>query len=222
MTSLESMPQTIPTLFHAKPDSLGSSDQGKEFRGLSKKRDFYPKPSGANRDSIAALIENSRRKLSSLASRAIGTIEEGFRGMNDDANTKRLRADFDSTITGINAQYADTVLHTGEILDKFGKKVGVQEQMLIDAVKDFNWRSKSDQAKMASLRGRQEDSAIYQKMGSAKYTVYTVIALVVIGLTMTHMDLNFAAYISMAIVLVAVFIFILNYFYWKKSVYNTS
>ena len=105
---------------------------------------------------------------------------------------------------------------------EFGEKVGVQQQMLIDAVKDAKWRSKGEQQLLNSISARKEDSEIYQRMGSAKYTVYSLIALVIVGLTMTHMDLNLTAYLTMALVLSGVFLFILTVFYWKKSIYSTS
>lgn len=192
---------------------LSNSQQGKEFRS------YRPGTHYSSNDSV---IDQFSTKLAKLAKQAIGSVEEGFRGMDDSKEVKKLRGEFDDTIKQINSEYAKTVLHTGNVLDKFGKKVSTQEQLLVDAVKDYKWRSVKDQQILNSVAGRKEDSAIYQKMGSAKYTVYTIIALVIIGLTMTHMDLNFTAYLSMALVLSGVFIFILTYFYWKKSVYNTS
>jgi hypothetical protein len=197
--------------------TFSNSEQSKDFRRNS--------PSSASVSSSvtgSSMLDQMKADLARLARRSLGNVEEGFRGMNDTKEVKQLRGQFDNTIKQINNEYSKTVLETGNILDKFGKKVNVQEQMMIDAVKDFKWRSKKDQQILNSIAGRKEDSAVYQKMGSAKYTVYTVIALIIIGLTMTHMDLNFTAYMSMALVLSAVFIFIMTYFYWKKSVYNTS
>lgn len=186
--------------------SLTNSEQSRDFRG--------------------AVSSTPLDKLSSdlvrLVKRAMGNVEEGLRGMEDTKEVKRLRNDFDGTIKRINTEYANTVLHTGEILDKFDKKVNAQEQLLVDAVKDFKWRNKKEQQLLNSIAGRKEDSAIYQRMGSAKYTIYSVIALAIVGLTMTHMDLNFSAYMAMAFVLSGVFIFIVTYFYWKKSIYSTS
>lgn len=195
--------------------TLSNSEQSKDFRRNGPL-------SSASLASTTSDLEQMKSDLTKLARRSLGNVEEGFRGLNDTKEVKDLRGQFDKTIKQINSEYAKTVLETGNILDKFGKKVDVQEQLLIDAVKDFKWRSKKDQQMLNSIAGRKEDSAVYQKMGSAKYTVYTVIALVIIGLTMTHMDLNFTAYMTMALVLSAVFIFIMTYFYWKKSVYNTS
>lgn len=192
---------------------LTNSEQAKEFRAGS--------PGGAS--TSTSIVDRMSATLAKLARRAMGTVDEGFRGsMDDTAEVQRIRDDFDRTITEINSEYAKTVTYTGDILDKFGKKVDTQEQLLIDAVKDFNWRSKQDQHILNTIAGQKEDSAIYQRMGSAKYTIYALIALVIIGLTMTHMDLNLTAYLAMATVLSGVFIFILMFFYWKKSVYSTS
>lgn len=153
----------------------------------------------------------------------MGNAEEGFRGsMQDTKEIKNLRQQFDKTIDDINSEYAKTVTHTGNVLDKFGQKVGVQQQLLIDAVKDAKWRDEGEQQMLNSIAARKEDSEIYQRMGSAKYTVYSLIALVVLGLTMTHMDLNLTAYLAMALVLSSVFLFLLMFFYWKKSIYSTS
>lgn len=192
---------------------LTNSEQAKEFRSGC--------PGG--KSCCSSPVDQMRAGLASLTRLAMGNVEEGFRGnMQDTKEIKNIRQQFDQTINEINSEYAKTVTHTGDILDMFGKKVGVQEQLLIDAVKDFNWRSKSEQNMLNSIAGMKEDSAVYRGMGSAKYTVYSLIALVILGLTMTHMDLNMTGYLAMALVLSALFIFILMFFYWKKSVYSTS
>lgn len=192
--------------------SLTNSEQAKEFREGC--------PGGK---SPSSPLDQMRKALSSLTRNAMGSAEEGFRGsMQDTKEIKNLRQQFDKTIDNINSEYAKTVTHTGNVLDKFGQKVGVQQQLLIDAVKDAKWRDEGEQQMLNSIAARKEDSEIYQRMGSAKYTVYSLIALVVIGLTMTHMDLNLTAYLTMALVLSSVFLFILIVFYWKKSIYSTS
>lgn len=193
-----------------------NSEQAKEFR----KKCPGDKSSSTT---TASPVDQMRKALSSLTRMAIGGVEEGFRGsVQDTKEIKNVRNQFDKTISEINSEYAQTVTHTGKVLDKFGEKVGVQEQMLIDAVKDAKWRSKGEQQLLNSISARKEDSEIYQRMGSAKYTVYSLIALVIVGLTMTHMDLNLTAYLTMALVLSSVFLFILTVFYWKKSIYSTS
>jgi len=194
------------------PYSLTNSEQAKEFRN------GYP-----GEKSSSSHVDQMRKALSRLTRMAIGNAEEGFRGsMQDTKEIKNVRHQFDKTIGEINSEYAKTVTHTGNVLDKFGEKVGVQQQLLIDAVKDSKWRSKNEQQMLNSISARKEDSEIYQRMGSAKYTVYSLIALVIVGLTMTHMDLNLTAYLTMALVLGSVFVFLLMFFYWKKSIYSTS
>ena len=42
--------------------------------------------------------------------------------------------------------------------------------------------AKGEQQLLNSISARKEDSEIYQRMGSAKYTVYSLIALVIVGL----------------------------------------
>lgn len=192
--------------------SLTNSEQAKEFRRKC-----------PGDKSSSSPVDQMRKALSSLTRMAMGGVEEGFRGsVQDTKEIKNVRKQFDKTIGEINSEYANTVTHTGKVLDKFGEKVGVQQQMLIDAVKDAKWRSKGEQQLLNSISARKEDSEIYQRMGSAKYTVYSLIALVIVGLTMTHMDLNLTAYLTMALVLSGVFLFILTVFYWKKSIYSTS
>ena len=196
--------------------SLTNTEQAKEFR---KKCPGDKSPS----TTTAPPLDQMRKALSSLTRMAMGGVEEGFRGsVQDTKEIKNVRSQFDKTIGEINSEYAKTVTHTGKVLDKFGEKVGVQQQMLIDAVKDAKWRSKGEQQFLNSVSARKEDSEIYQRMGSAKYTVYSLIALVIVGLTMTHMDLNLTAYLTMALVLSGIFLFILTVFYWKKSIYSTS
>ena len=196
--------------------SLTNSEQAKEFR----KKCPGDKSSTTMTTSP---VDQMRKALSSLTRMAMGGVEEGFRGsVQDTKEIKNVRSQFDKTIGEINSEYAKTVTHTGKVLDKFGEKVGVQQQMLIDAVKDAKWRSKGEQQLLNSISARKEDSEIYQRMGSAKYTVYSLIALVIVGLTMTHMDLNLTAYLTMALVLSGIFLFILTVFYWKKSIYSTS
>lgn len=196
--------------------SLTNSEQAKEFR----KKCPGDKSSSATSSSP---LDQMRKALSSLTRMAMGGVEEGFRGsVQDTKEIKNVRNQFDKTISDINNEYAKTVTHTGKALDKFGEKVGVQQQMLIDTVKDAKWRSKGEQQLLNSISARKEDSEIYQRMGSAKYTVYSLIALVIVGLTMTHMDLNLTAYLTMALVLSGIFLFILTVFYWKKSIYSTS
>ena len=193
-----------------------NSEQAKEFR---------KKCPGDKSSTIttASPVDQMRKALSSLTRMAMGGVEEGFRGsVQDTKEIKNVRKQFDKTISEINSEYAKTVAHTGKVLDKFGEKVGVQEQMLIDAVKDAKWRSKGEQQLLNSISARKEDSEIYQRMGAQKYTVYSLIALVIVGLTMTHMDLNLTAYLTMALVLSGVFLFILTVFYWKKSIYSAS
>ena len=193
--------------------SLTNSGQAKDFR----------KGCPAAKSSPSSPLDQMFKSLSSLTRKAIGSAEEGFRGsMQDTKEIKNLRQQFDKTIDDINSEYAKTVTHTGNVLDKFGQKVGVQQQLLIDAVKDAKWRDEGEQQMLNSIAARKEDSEIYQRMGSAKYTVYSLIALVVLGLTMTHMDLNLTAYLAMALVLSSVFLFLLMFFYWKKSIYSTS
>jgi hypothetical protein len=195
--------------------SLTNSEQAKEFH----KKCPGDKPPSSSSSSL----DQMHKTLSRLTRMAMGSVEEGFRGsMQDTKEIKNLRQQFDKTIDDINGEYAKTVTHTGNVLDKFGKKVGVQQQLLIDAVKDAKWRDKGEQQMLNSISARKEDSEIYQRMGSAKYTVYSLIALVVLGLTMTHMDLNLTAYLTMALVLSSVFLFLLMFFYWKKSIYSTS
>jgi hypothetical protein len=196
--------------------SLTNSEQAKEFR----KKCPGDKSSSATSSSP---LDQMRKALSSLTRMAMGGVEEGFRGsVQDTKEINNVRKQFDKTISEINNEYAKTVTHTGKALDKFGEKVGVQQQMLIDTVKDAKWRSKGEQQLLNSISARKEDSEIYQRMGSAKYTVYSLIALVIVGLTMTHMDLNLTAYLTMALVLSGIFLFILTVFYWKKSIYSTS
>ncbi len=196
--------------------SLTNSEQAKDFRKGCPAAKSSPSPSSSPLDQM-------RKELSSLTRRAMGGVEEGFRGsMQDTKEIKNVRQQFDKTIDEINGEYAKTVTHTGNVLDKFGQKVGVQQQLLIDAVKDAKWRSKGEQQMLNSLTAMKEDSETYQRMGSAKYTVYSLIALVIVGLTMTHMDLNLTAYLAMALVLSGIFLFILIVFYWKKSIYSTS
>lgn len=195
---------------------LNNSDQVKDFIAINRDKKIIHVPTNQS------WFDNLSAKLSSLAKRSLGNVEEGLHGMNDTDDTKKLRGEFDNTIKQINSQYANTVLETGSILDKFDKKVSAQEQVLIDAVKDFKWRKVQDEQRLNSLAGRKEDSAIYERMGSSKYFVYTLIALIVLGLTMTHVNLDFNAYMFVSLILTSVFIFILTYFYWKKSIYNTS
>ena len=195
--------------------SLTNSEQAKEFHKKC--------PGDKSSSSSSTSLDQMFKALSSLTRKAMGNAEEGFRGsMQDTKEIKNLRQQFDKTVNEINSEYAKTVTHTGNVLDKFGQKVGVQQQLLIDAVKDAKWRDEGEQRMLNSISARKEDSEIYQRMGSAKYTVYSLIALVVLGLTMTHMDLNLTAYLAMALVLSSVFLFLLMFFYWKKSIYSTS
>ena len=195
--------------------SLTNSEQAKEFHKKC--------PGDKSSSSSSTSLDQMFKALSSLTRKAMGSAEEGFRGsMQDTKEIKNLRQQFDKTVNEINSEYAKTVTHTGNVLDKFGQKVGVQQQLLIDAVKDAKWRDEGEQRMLNSISARKEDSEIYQRMGSAKYTVYSLIALVVLGLTMTHMDLNLTAYLAMALVLSSVFLFLLMFFYWKKSIYSTS
>jgi hypothetical protein len=192
---------------------LTNSEQAKEFH----------KKCPGDKSSSSTPLDQMFKSLSSLTRKAMGNTEEGFRGsMQDTKEIKNLRQQFDKTIGEINSEYANTVTHTGNVLDKFGQKVGVQQQLLIDAVKDAKWRDEGEQQMLNSISARKEDSEIYQRMGSAKYTIYSLIALVIVGLTMTHMDLNLTAYLTMALVLSSVFLFLLMFFYWKKSIYSTS
>lgn len=203
--------------------SLTNSEQSKDFRSIGYNKSNGPRMTASSPSTSPSIfIDEMGAKLGKLARRALGNVEEGLRGMEDTKEVQQLRNEFDKTITQINNEYATTVLDTGKTLDKFGKKVSTQEQLLVDTLKDFKWRKVQEEQMLNSIAGRKEDSAIYQQMGSAKYTVYTIIAVIILGLTMTHMDLNFTAYLTVALILSMVFIFILTYFYWKKSLYNTS
>lgn len=161
----------------------------------------------------AGLIDGLGKRLSSLSNLSLTTVEEGLRGMEDTKTIKSMRNQFDATIDKINTGYADEVLETGRLLDEFNKKVSTQQQVLVDALRDYSWRGNDIELK--SLTARKNDSATFERLGTSRYFVFAIIAIVVLSFTFTNASLDFSAYWLVSVILASVLIFILTYFYGK-------
>ena len=175
-----------------------SSKQSMEFRPENKSKT-------TNMDKL-------RKQMSSLVNKAMGRVEEGLRGMEDNDNVKELRNDFANNLNQIDKSYADSVLETGRLMDKFAKAIDTQQVKISDVL---GANTQRDERLHNNLDGMKEDSLTFQRMGSSRYVFYFFIALVVVVMAMFYVNLNMSPYMILIIILSVLFLFIITYFYGK-------
>ena len=167
-----------------------------------------------NKSQVQSPLDNLGNQLSCLAKKALFINEEGFRGsMGDTAEIKKLRGSLKTDLDNINTTFSDKVLETGKLLDQIGKKVGEQEQILVDSLDKRMWNKHKPQ--LNNLAGRDEDSATFQRMGNSRFILYLLIAIVVLVITIFRMKINYDAYFVVGAILGILLLVIMIFFYGK-------
>jgi ABC-type multidrug transport system fused ATPase/permease subunit len=157
-------------------------------------------------------MDKLRKQVSSLVNKAMGRVEEGLRGMEDNDDVKELRSEFANNLNQIDKSYADSVLETSRLMDKFAKSIDTQQVKISDVLGD---NSQRDERLHNNLDGMKEDRLTFQRMGSSRYVFYFLIALVVVVISMFYVNLNMSPYLILIIILSVLFLFIITYFYGK-------
>lgn len=167
-----------------------------------------------NKSQVQSPLDNLGNQLSCLAKKALFINEEGFRGsMSDTTEIKKLRSNLKTDLDNINTTFSEKVLETGRLLDQIGKKVGEQEQILVDSLDKRMWNKHKPQ--LNNLAGRDEDSATFQRMGNSRFILYLIIAIIIIGFTIIHMKINYDTYFVVGTILGVLLLVIMIFFYGK-------
>lgn len=229
---------------HIKPvfnkDEINScssfSEQGADFKNTSNKS-----KTAYSNDYIKynSTIDNISRGISSIVTKMRGNVIEGLGGRSSSHYETRAQALEDKLydVDLSNSQFADFkdyITNNTQNYSRIGSIQNYDEQLRrFNHYDQFghdtsaNYYTDKDQypfylrqrynVGLDSLRGQQEDRAMYEKMGLSRYWIYGILAIIAVALTYRYVNnsLDFTPYLVISLILGAVFIFIVRYFYDK-------
>lgn len=184
-------------------------------------------------------IDNISRGISSIVTKMRGNVIEGLGGRRSSYYDTRAQALedklYDVDLSGAQFDdFKDYITHNTQNYSRIGSIQNYYEQLRRYNHYDrfghdtsANYYTDEDQypfylrqrynAGLDSLRGQQEDRATYEKMGLSRYWIYGILAIIAVALTYRYVNnsLDFTPYLVISLILGAVFIFIVKYFYEK-------
>lgn len=184
-------------------------------------------------------LDNISRGISSIVTKMRGNVIEGLRGRRSSHYETRAQALedklYDVDLSGSKFDdFKDYITYNTQNYRRLGSIQDYDEQLRRYAHYDqfghdtsANYYTDEDQypfelrqrynVGLDSLRGQQEDRATYEKMGLSRYWIYGILAIIAVALTYRYVNnsLDFTPYLVISLILGAVFIFIVKYFYDK-------